>query len=226
MSLSRAAGAVSTVAALVFMAMVPHSAYAGVYAAPALKWSAFSARSEHGESTPNYYGYGIGLGAGYSIEQVVDVGAYGVYLPGQLDAARPGADDATLSSYGGELALRLDDSVYVGLRGGIARYDLRHPSRPEELRGKWHGPAGGFSLGAVQRLGPQSFFQTSLDVMHTVVDNDRTDVPTDGVRASESSGKRRLDAFSLSIAYVYAGASVHHAQNGLMQSFLDTLSFF
>lgn len=194
-------------------------ARAGWYLAPEARWGVFAARPEAGENTPNYYGYGGTLSFGYSPRQMVDIGAYGSYLPGALKHAEIGKDDATLVSYGGELGFRIADAVYLGFRGGPDKYRLNQPSddpeRPE-LAGKWTGVCGGLSLGAVMRASKQFIVQTTLDVMHHVVKQE--DEP--------ELGKRRFDEFSVGLTFMLNSHKAYLIENSIFKDYLDSIVFW
>lgn len=197
-------------------------ALAGFYVAPEIKWGSFSARPEAGEATPNYYGYGGGLHLGFSAKQVFDMGAYGTYMPGTKGAAEFGAGDATFVTYGGELALRMSQAVYFGLHGGVATYDLKNRTRPEELPGTWSGPSGGLAIGAIHALSKQSFIQTTVDFTHAVVKSD----DAAAAQGLTTAAKRRFDAFTLSIGYVFNDYSSYLIENTIFKGFLDSMNFF
>ncbi len=199
-------------------ALAPTRAAAGIYASPSVRWSSFALRPVEGEPTPNYYGFGASVALGYSVAQILDVGAFYTQVPGRLESAALMGHDASLADYGADVALRLGDSVVLDFRGGRAHYVLRRQKRPEELPGKWTGPAGAVAIGAVSRMGKQSFFQTSLEVLHTVLEND------DG--GSAPMGKRRLDAFALSFAYVYSAHQTFRFEDTIFRDFLDGMTFF
>jgi hypothetical protein len=194
------------------------SAEAGVYVSPSLRWASFSARPQAEEKTPNYYGYGAGLQLGYSFGQVFDVGGFGTYLPARIGSAAPDGADAKLSLFGGELGFRIADSVYFALRGGASFYELLEQRRDDELTGAWRGPAFGFALGAVRRLSKQSFVQTSFELMHTIVERGASD--------EADAGKRRLDSFGVSLAYLFNAQSSYRVQSAIFQNFIDALTFW
>jgi hypothetical protein len=196
-------------------------AVGGVYVSPSVRWASFSARPEAEEKTPNYYGYGAGLQLGYSFGQVFDFGGFGTYLPARIGSAAMDGADAKLSLYGGELAVRIADSVYFALRGGASMYELVTQKRDDELTGRWRGPAFGVALGAVKRLSKQSFVQTSFELMHTIVERAKKD-DADGADA----GKRRLDSFGISLAYLFNNQSSYRVDNAIFQNFLDALTFW
>lgn len=196
-------------------------ALAGPYAYPAVGWAVLAPRPQAEEATPNYYGYGAALSLGYSVKQVLDLGAYASYLPASRKDARIGAEQASILTYGGELAVRIADSVYVSLRGGTATYRLivPDPALTTELVGAWGGPAFGIAVGAVTRLGRQSMLQTTIELMHTIVE------PEDAVR-SGASGKRRLDSFGLSFGLMLSSDQRSSVEDTIFKDFLDTLIFF
>jgi hypothetical protein len=194
------------------------TAEAGWYVTPAVKWSSFAARPEGNEPTPNYYGYGGALSFGYSAKQVFDLGAYGQYLPGTRREADPSDVQASLVSYGGELGLRIAESVYLGFRGGASTYHMMKPdpTRADELTGTWSGSSGGMALGAVSKVSKNSFFQTSVEFMQHVVAN-----------AKDSDlGKRRFDSFALSVQYVFNSEKSYLIENTMFKNFLDSMAFF
>lgn len=196
----------------------PELAVAGIYATPSLRWSSFGLRPIADEPTPNYYGFGGSAALGYSFAQVFDLGGFYTYVPARLKSASLMGHDAILTAYGADVALRLADSVYIGLRGGRAQYQLRSQKLPEEIPGTWTGPAGSVAIGAVSRLGKQSFFQTSLELLHTVIEATEATTP--------DSGKRRLDAFAISLAYVYNAHQKFRFEDTIYRDFLNGLSFF
>ena len=191
-------------------------AQAGWFAAPEASWSSFSFEPTHGEVTPNYYGIGLGLSAGYSVSQAFDLGIYGQDLPGRLHAAQFGKGDATLVSYGGELAWRFADTVYFGLHGGLTQYDLKTQTDPTELPGRWSGPSGGLALGAVTRLSKSQFIQATFELTEAVV----ADASNQGL------GKRKLDQFAFGLTWAFIGEGRSHLiESGIFKDFLDTLVF-
>lgn len=191
-------------------------AHGGVYLAPGLKWAVFSLRPQAVEPTPNYYGYGGVFSIGYSIRQILDFGAFGQYAPGTRKEARPGKADATLLAYGGETALRLSQAVYVGLRGGVGKYRLDRTIDATEVAGTWAGHCGGFSIGALAKFSKVSYLQTTFDVMHFVVAS----------KSDPDLGKRRIDAFGVSISYVFNGYTNYLIENTIFKDFLDSVMFF
>lgn len=194
-------------------------AEAGLLLAPAAKWCTFSARPEGTEATPNYYGYGAELTFGYSAEQVFDIAVFGSYIPGRRKSPAFGADDVSLVSYGGVLGFRFASSVYLGFKAGTSAYSVQKLTDEKELAGRYEGPSGGISIGAISALSRQNFLQTTFDIMHHVLTS--TDEAAGG-----TVRKRRFDAVSISLAYVFNGYSSSVVQNKMFKSFLGSITFF
>lgn len=206
--------------ALVLLGCAP-AAEAGWYVTPGIKWATYAARPEGNEPTPNYYGYGGMLALGYSAKQVFDLGAYGQYVPGTREHADLGKTHALLVSYGGELAFRIAESVYIGARGGSSSYRLldADPLRTDELAGTWEGPSGGLVIGAVSKVTKQSFFQTTLEFMQHVVESQEQG-------EARQLGKRRFDSFALCVQYVFNSEKSYLIENTIFKDFLDSMVFF
>jgi hypothetical protein len=201
--------------------MLASEAKAGFLASPSAKWTTFSARPEGGEPTPNYFGFAAGLSLGYSVRQVFDLAFNAQFLPARLGNASFGANDSQMIFYGGELGLRIANAVYLGMRAGTAEYRLLYQQREEELPGRWSGPAGGVSLGAIHGASKDHFFQTSLDFLHAVTTR-QDSIAGGGV---QETGKRRFDAISISFAYVFNSYNNERIQNTIFKDFLDSISF-
>lgn len=193
-------------------------AEAGWYVASHAKWGAFAARPQATEATPNYYGYGIGLGSGYSISQFFDLGLYGSYLPGNRQEAKLGEPDAELALYGGELAFRFGQAVYLGFRGGATQYNMptAQAEKPEELTGAWTGMGGAVSVGGIVKLDRQNFLQTSIELLHTTMES-KTD-PT--------LGERKLDAFAVTFGYTFNDYTSTLLENSILGEFVKSINFF
>jgi hypothetical protein len=195
-------------------------AEAGFLLAPGAKWATFSARPEGAEATPNYYGYGGELTLGYSAHQVFDIAVFGSYIPGRRKSPEFGADDVSLVTWGGVLGFRFASSVYLGFKGGQSAYSVQKITDETEISGRYEGLGGGVSIGAISALSKQTFLQTTFDIMHHVLTS------TGEVADGESAPKRRFDAVSISVAYVYNGYSSSFVQNKIFKSFLDSITFF
>lgn len=190
-------------------------AHAGMLIAPSAKWANLAFRPKTEEDTPNYYGYGGGLSLGYSIKQKFDLGLFANYLPGTRGGAKFGKTDAQLIFYGGEMALRLFSTIYLGVRGGLADYQLRKTTDTIDIPGHWSGGGGGFSLGAFFATSKRTFWQASIDIMMASI----------GSNDPQVVDKRTVEAFSLSIAYVYNGYESYGIENNIFGDYLKSFIF-
>ncbi len=187
---------------------------AGVLLSPAARWQSIAFRPIDAETTPNYYGYGGSITAGYSFGQDFDLAGYFAYTPATREEAQFGKEDALLMSYGIELALRFNNSVYFALRGGEATYRLLGPALEGEVAGRWAGPVFGVSLGAIQPFNKQNFLQASLDLAYATMA--RAD--------ADSDADRKLDAFSVTLAYVFNAKD--NLFGGVFRDFVNSFSGF
>jgi len=188
--------------------------FAGLLLSSSLSWSVFSIRPlQEEDASPNYYGIGPGLVLGYSIRQTLDIGAYVDYTPGVEGTVSPGKEEASIVRYGGILALRLREKIYVGFKGGIGVYHLMTKKLiPNELPGIWQGPGGALVLGAIYKADKENYWQLSFEIIHMVID--KIQLEKDEVR----TGKRRIDEFKLTIAYSFNGFFNHLVRNSLFRS--------
>ena len=146
-------------------------ANAGILFSASAHWGVFAFRplSEQ-NSSPNYYGLGPGIVAGYSLFQVFDAAAYVDYIPGQRGAPNIRNENASLIQYGMQLAVRLEDKVYLGLKAGNGLYHLVDKNFiADEVPGKWQGPSGGLMIGAIHKEDKRNYWQLTLEFMHLVV---------------------------------------------------------
>ena len=208
-------------AVFLISALASDPAAAAWFLSPSVGWESVAARPIEDVPTVTYYGLYGSLSTGFDISQIVDFGLYGRYLPASLGRTKLGVTDARVSSYGLELSVRLADSVHLGVSGGLSSDDFLKSAAAGEapgadLVGRYRGRTGGVSIGAVTRQGKQSFFQTSLEVLHTV----------EGKIGDASAEKRRFDAFALSLAYVFSPLKSDLLENTIFNNFLDTLNFF
>lgn len=169
---------------------------AGFMVAPSVKWSVFSLEPEAEEKTPNYQGVAPALSFGYSFFQMLDLTAFAQYTPGNLNLVKIPGEAATLLYYGGEIAARIQKSVYFAVRGGGVSYQLLTKKLDYETEGVWEGPAGGLSLGAISMIDKNNYLQVSLDFMHAVFQKVNRE-------EDEENPKRRMDQFSISFTYVF-----------------------
>jgi len=197
------------------------TAYGGFLLAPGLRSGVMSFDDKDSEPTPNYYGFGGALSVGYSAGQKFDMALFGQYSPGKQKRPVANAEDASLFAYGGEIAARINDRVYFGVRGGTATYNLLAPPQENEINGKWTGPAFGFSIGAFasQDRDGMHAWQVTLDALHAIVS------PVDEVAKFYEDDKRRITCFSLSLTFVFNRRADNVIENRLFKSFLES-SFF
>ena len=185
-------------------------AQGGILLAPGVSWNNFVFEPVAHENTPNYYGYGGHLSLGYSVMQVLDFAAYGEYVPGQLNAAELGKEGARIYSYGGELAFRIGQALYIGGRGGSAGYSLIQRTYPEEVGGRWTGVGGGVSLGLIIPTSRMNMWQATLDFGQMTVRPVET--PTDPAR--------RISHISLKLAFVYNSLHISRLDNAIYNNLL------
>lgn len=177
-----------------FLLLGPSStSFAGLLLAPNISWSSYSFRPLAEEDTPNYYGYGFGLTAGYSVAQVIDVAAFYQYHPGNLKHADPSDSNSELKIFGGLAGLRLYKTIYFALSVGSTDYRLPVIAKSSEVQGNWNGLGFGFSLGGIMEISDNFAWQIAMNA--TTIN--MTDI------SGQVSGERTLDLFSLSISLVY-----------------------
>lgn len=204
--------------ALLFaLSSITSAAQAGWYAAPHVKWGAFAPRPQTDEATYNYYGYGLGMAGGYSIAQKLDLGLFGSYLPANRHTAKIADPHAEFSFYGGELALRLGEGVYLALRRGASQYNAaaRSNRAAEELIGVWRGQGAGVALGGIVKLSRENYLQTSLELMHTSIRSQR----------DPSQQERQLDAFAITFGYTFNDFQSTLLQNTAIGEFISNSGF-
>lgn len=167
---------------------------AGAYGSLGPNWNNFVFEPLEYEETPNYYGYGGRGSFGYSIGQILDLGLYGHYAPGRLNAATSTQTGAQFYHLGAETALRLANAVYVGIRGGPASYRLSKAYEEAEVLGTWTGSMIQGSVGLILPVGKTpAAWQTTLDLGQATLKS--ADDPT--LKA------RTLTQISLTLAFVY-----------------------
>ena len=188
--------------------------YGGLLLAPAVKWKTFSIAPEEDEPTPNYYSYGVGLTAGYSFSQVFDIATFGAYLPSKLDAASVGKESVQFFEYGGELALRFSQAVYLAVRGGRFYYRMLYThDKPNQVKGLWRGPAGSVSLGTIIKDTRITFWQVSFDI------GSGTILREDAISETDY----RIDSFGITVSFVIN--TYNKFGSSLMGSFKDSFNF-
>jgi hypothetical protein len=229
---------------LIFSPLVPFVASAGTYATLGFRSAQFAAQPIGEEPTPNYFSYGPRLSLGYSLRQVLDFGLFATVLPGSRFHASVPAHDARLVTGGGEIALRIAQSVYAALYGGRSEYRLVRgasgPQRGMELEGKHLGSGGGFSLGALMPLSKESFFMVSLDFeqhhfrlpssFFAFDQSERAKAfPEESSVTSQTepdkNPRRVLECFGVSVSYAFNSYKSDLIDNSIFADFLDSVSF-
>jgi hypothetical protein len=172
-------------------------------------WCNFVFEPKLREPTPNYYGYGARISAGYSIDQMVDLALYGQYSPGRLNSASTTETSAAVYDYGGEIGVRVFDVLYIGAHGGTWNYRLLRRSSEEEVGGAWSGPGGGLSFGMILPVNKEVKWQATLDLGQAVVT--KTNKAADDVDLKS----RNLSRASVTVSLVYNGYESGSTWNAL-----------
>jgi hypothetical protein len=214
--------------------VISMEAQAGALLGLSARWNSFSFAAVDEEPTPNYYGFGFGIDAGYSISQIVDIAAYANYTPGRYKNAEILEEDAVLFGYGGELAVRIASAVYVGVHGGVYQYNLIHQRNDDEVRGSWAGTGGGLAVGAFFPINKSNYWQVALDFARINVSpvNDlaksyvaatATAANNDGGAASANFKDRQIDSIAVQLTYLFNGHVSSREGGGLFNSFLNSM---
>lgn len=190
------------------------AALGGVLLTTSLSWSVFSVRPlEETHKSPNYYGLGAGLVIGYSLFQKFDLGAYTDYTPGVRAQVSPGKEELSLVRYGALLATRIEEKIYLGLKGGLGVYHLMTKKNDDyELPGMWQGPGGTLMIGAIHKADKENFWQLTFEITHMVLDKIQLE------KGEVREGKRRLDEFRLTASYSFNGFFNHLIGKSLFRS--------
>ena len=184
--------------ALFLTVAVPRDGLGGWLLSPGAQVGVFSFQPEDEEPTPNYYAVGPRLSLGYSLAQRFDGALIATYSPGSKGAAVLGEEQASLVFSGFVLALRLEEALYLGIKGGEARYHLvRASGAPGEVEGAWIGPSGSVALGAIFEVERDASWELCLEMQHAVLSQVKGGVVTGG------GVKRRLNQVALSLTYSY-----------------------
>lgn len=202
---------------LCLLGMLPLTpAAAGIYFSLGLKGGLMAPQALAEEATPNYYGGGPSLALGYSIKQVLDLGIYGGYSAGTREEPALRAADAELAIYGGDVGLRLGDTIYLGVHGGSSLLTVGKPSVDGEISGRWEGVGGGFCIAAIHKFNRERYFQTGVEFAHVVLDH----------VSDKSQPTRKIDAFAISLAYTYNSFSSNAVDNSILGDFVRSINFF
>lgn len=207
---------VRRLALLLPLIVVAARAEAGWMLSSSLEYQTFAFRPRVVEATPNYHGYGLELGGGYSLGRLIDAQLYGRYTPSRLESARFNADEVAFYSYGGTLGLRLAETVYLGVGGGPHVYKLKRQVRTDEVPGEWQGTGAFVALGAFAKIDRQTF--TQLAVRFGTASLQRSD--------QSDANKRKVDTFAVSVTYLWNAEDHFKLSNSTISDFVDSLNFF
>ena len=172
---------------------------AGLLISASAHWGVFALRPiAEQDSSPNYYGLGPALAAGYSLFQTFDAAAYVDYIPGQRGAPNIRNETASLTQYGLQFAVRLEDKIYLGLKGGLGVYHLVQKDLiDDELTGIWQGPSGGLMLGAIHKEDKRNYWQLTLEFIHIVLGKIQRQP------GETEPEERKVDCFKVTLSYTY-----------------------
>lgn len=189
-------------------------ARAGVLLSVGPNWNNFVFEPLEKEETPNYYGYGARVSAGYSIQRVWDLALYCHYSPGKLNVASALKEEARFYHMGAETGLRIAKAVYVGFRGGPALYRLVKQNEASEVTGQWTGYNVQGSLGLILPTSKATGWQASLDMGQA------------SVRPSDDSSvkPRTISQVSVTLAFVYNGYQTSAVDTAIFNNWIKNLS--
>ena len=180
---------------------------------------------EH-ENTLNYGTIGIVTTLGYSFLQVYDIGLVGFYTTAKEDG-RFGSkginglssEDLAFAGGGGQVGVRISQSVYVGLQGGQARYQSYNKTMTEHtVEGRWEGPFGGLVLGSIHKVDKKNYIQLSFEFVHAVLDKvEKQEVSAD--QLVEESKSRSVDQFGVTLTYTFNGFMNRFRRGGIFNFF-------
>ena len=197
--------------------LAPTSAFGGVLVEFGPTWNNFVFEPVAKEDTPNYYGYGATGAFGYSIGQVWDVNFFAGYSPGRLNSASASQPDASLTRYGVGTGFRILGVLFVGGRGGFWDYKLSRKALETEMDGSWSGLGGEASIGLLLPVGKLTSWQLTLD-------GGQATVSKMNKRAEDTNvTNRKLSHVSVSLSFVYNGASLASGEDALLNSFVKSM---
>ncbi len=158
-------------------------------------WKTISLRPLVEEDTPSFGGYGLDIVTG-----IVWGGVFEGRL--QFEAAkcqRGPADlykgDIVVQSWGGELGVRVENSAFLGLFGGIMDYAVPSHHSHNEFVGKWSGPEMGVKLAGSWWARKSQMVEVGLKISQvTLVD-----------QSANSDDERTLDTIALTMTYLLVG---------------------
>jgi hypothetical protein len=199
------------------ISLVSTTALGGVLVEFGPTWNNFVFEPVAKEDTPNYYGYGATGAFGYSIGQVWDVNFFAGYSPGRLNSASASQPDATLTRYGAGTGFRILGVLFVGGRGGFWDYKLNRKELDTEMDGSWSGLGGEGSIGLLLPAGKLSSWQLTLDGGQATVSK------LNKTAGEKNVTNRKLSHVSVSLSFVYNGASLASGEDALLNSFVKSM---
>lgn len=200
----------ATVAAL----LISGASQAGWLLSNSVNLGVFAVRPLQGENSPNYFGFGPDLTAGYSFWQKLDLAGYGAYIPGRQHKIHLGQENASLVLWGGQVALRFNDTVYMGLFAGKDRYHLvKQTTLKEQLLGRWEGNSLGVGVGVIFKEAKRTYWQFTLRMFNmSLLRQAPSAVP--GLEA------RNADAVLLGVSYTFNSFYNVLEQNSIFKNVL------
>lgn len=154
----------------------------------------FSLRSLSFEKTPNYYGLGFNLQAGFSFRQIIDVSTYSSYVPGTTGRAIIGEEEAQFMFYGGQIGIRIEEQAYFALLIGTPSYRLISFT-DQAVKGYWLGQGGGMRIGTMYEIEKERSFQLSFDYIFADLLLQNTKIAP--------KPRRQMDLMSFSLNYTF-----------------------
>ncbi len=205
----------------ILVAATSDMSLAGPYFTGGLRSAQFAAKPQSDEPTPNYYGFGLRLGAGYSVRQVFDMGLYGSGLSARRGSPGVSRPDATLVHGGAEFGLRIAKSLLISLYGGPSQYRLERPSDQlapgVEVTSALSGYGGGVGVGAIVPFSKEKFLQVTLDFeQHHFQEKSQDN--TIGL-------KRVFESFGLTLSLTFNSYKSYLIDNTIFKDFLDSVNF-
>ena len=187
--------ALITCGCLGFFNLLPNrSLQAQVIWAGGIDWNVLTFRPEQEELTPSLYGYGIDLSVNYAFLPAVEAGLFTSYEILNVNAAKFLAGKADHLLYGGELGVRLADSVNIAIRMGGGQLTLKDDRVEEDYLGRWDANLYGVRLGGFWSTKRHRYIQVGLSYLNGFV--------TQESDSDHALVERRVDMLSLYVTYL------------------------
>lgn len=178
-----------------------------------MHWSSFAFQPEtEGQITPNYFGLGLNGAVGYSLKQALDVALFFNYTPAVNGHVDIGKEKARLYQYGGQIALRIQDQIFFGVKFGTGQYQLFTKVDPDlEVSGKWEGQSYAATIGSIYKADKKNYWQLSLEFGHMIIGK------IDLALGEKWPERRKIDQFILSAGYTFNGSLKKLFKRGLFR---------